>query len=117
MLGPVQLVAVLAGANAFVGVYDVVADFASDAVAEAALATAAATTASGSALGAVTAANAAAAASASALDVNTGGWTLDPILNQLVIYGTDNVTVIATFNCFDSSGTPSVANVYRRVRI
>lgn len=138
VLGPVVLVAVMAGANDFVGVYDCVADFASDAVTagndaetEAALATAAATTAASSAAtaataagaastsssGAVTAANAASVAATAALDALTGGWTLDPVLNQLVMYSTDNVTVIATFNCFDSSGTPSVTNVYRRVKV
>jgi len=117
VLGPVQLVIVVSGANDFVGVYDVVADFASDAVTAANAATTAASAASTSATGAVTAANAAQVSAAAALAAMTGGWTLDPVLNQLTIYDTDNTTVIAVFNCFDSSGAPSVTNVYRRVRI
>src|SRR5689334_2038580 len=59
VLGPVQLLIVVAGANDFLGVYDCVADFASDAVTSANAATAAASAASTSASGAVTAANAA----------------------------------------------------------
>ena len=65
----------------------------------------------------MTAANAAQAAAVACLNAETGGWTLDPVLNQLVIYSTDNVTVIAKFNCFDSSGNPSVTNVYKRVKV
>ncbi len=117
VLGPVQLVATCAGANAFVGVYDVVADFASDAVAAANAATTAAGTASTNASGAVTAANSAQAAATAALNAFTGGWTLDPILNQLTVYSTDNTTVFAVFNCFDASGNPSVTNVYKRVKV
>lgn len=117
VLGPVQLVIVVSGANPFVGVYDCVADFASDAVTAANAATTAAGTAATSASGAVTAANAAAVSAAAALTALTGGWILDPVLNQMVMYAADNVTVIAKFNCFDSAGTPTVTNVFKRVRI
>jgi hypothetical protein len=103
VLGPIQLVVVVAGANTFVGVYDCVANFAADLFAACS--------------GAVTAANAASAAATSTLNAFTGGWKLDPVLNQLVLFAPDNVTVIATFNLTDSSGLPTVTNVYKRTRI
>ena len=103
VLGPIQLVVTAAGANPFVGGFDCVSALIGDL--------------SASVAGATTAANAAQAAAVAALNAQTGGWTLDPVLNQLTIFAPDNVTVIARFNCFDSGGLPSVTNVFQRVRI
>lgn len=96
VLGPVQLVVVATGANPVVFVYDCVSALIADLVAGVSGAQAAAT---------------------NALNALTGGWTLDPVLNQLTIFSTDNVTVIAKFNCFDPNGLPSVTNVYKRVKV
>lgn len=117
VLGPVQVVIVVSGANDFVGVFDCVTDFASDAVTAANAATTAASAASTSATGAVTAAGLAQTAAEAALAALTGGWTLDPTLNQLTLFAADNTTVIAKFNLFNSAGVPSVDPVFQRVRI
>lgn len=109
-VGPLVVLVVVSGANDFFGVYDVQADLASDA-------TTAAQSANTNASGAVTAANAAQAAAVQTLDALIGGWTLDATLNQLIIYSTDNITVIAKFNCFDVNGQPSVSNVVKRVKV
>lgn len=96
VLGPVQLVVVPVAAVVFLGVFDCVSSLIADLV---------------------TGVNGAQTAALSTLNALTGGWVLDTTLNQLTIYSTDNVTVLAKFNCFDSSGLPSVTNVFKRTRI
>jgi len=47
--------------------------------------------------------------------IHTGRWTVDASTNQMVFFQDDNTTVIARYNLFDSSGSPSVTEVFDRV--
>ena len=47
--------------------------------------------------------------------IHTGRWTVDSSTNQMVFFQDDNTTVIARYNLFDSSGSPSVTEVFDRV--
>jgi len=47
--------------------------------------------------------------------IEGGRWKI--INNQMIFYKNDNTTVIATFNLFDISGNPAMANVFERKRI
>jgi hypothetical protein len=98
--GPLVAVVVASGANAFVGVYDVVQNLASDA-------TTAATASS-------TAAVASQAVAQSCLNVLTGGQKIDAVNNILYLYSTDNATVLARFNLLDNNGAPTSTNIYQR---
>lgn len=42
-----------------------------------------------------------------------GRWKM--VSNQLIVYESDGVTELATFNLFDSSGNPTTANPFERV--
>jgi hypothetical protein len=46
-----------------------------------------------------------------------GRWKIDTTLNQMIFYRPDNVTEIARFDLFDSSGTPASDDVYERTRV
>jgi hypothetical protein len=39
------------------------------------------------------------------------------LANQLVLYDTDNTTILAKFNLFDSSGTATTTNPFERVKV
>ena len=45
-----------------------------------------------------------------------GRWKIDSSTNQMIFYGIDNTTTIATFNLRDSSGAGSVSEVFERVK-
>ena len=47
--------------------------------------------------------------------IHTGRWTVDSSTNQMVFFQDDNTTVIARYNLFDSSGSPSFTEVFDRV--
>ena len=47
-------------------------------------------------------------------EIQTGRWEISG--NQLVLYKSDNTTVIATFNLFDKNGSPTGDAPYSRVR-
>ena len=47
--------------------------------------------------------------------IHTGRWTVDSDANQMVFFQDDNTTVIARYNLFDSTGAPSVTEVFDRV--
>lgn len=47
--------------------------------------------------------------------IEGGRWEI--IDNQMIFRKSDNVTVIATFNLFDADGTPTMENVFERVRV
>jgi hypothetical protein len=98
--GPLVIVVVAPGANAFVGVYDVVQNTAADA-------TTAATTSG-------TASAAAQAVAQSCLNILTGGQKIDAVNNILYLYSTDNTTVLARFNLLDNNGAPTSTNIYQR---
>lgn len=52
-----------------------------------------------------------------ALLFNEVGGKWEMISNQLIIYKADNVTEVARFNLFDSSGTPAMTDVTKRERV
>jgi len=47
-------------------------------------------------------------------DMSYGRWKI--VNNQMLFYAPDNVTLVATFNLFDDSGTPSMDAVFERQR-
>lgn len=47
-------------------------------------------------------------------DVAFGRWKIDPVANTMTFYRADNVTVVAVFNLFDSSGSPAFDGVFER---
>tara|TARA_Y100001973_G_C5203348_1_gene339527 strand:+ start:1767 stop:2192 length:426 start_codon:yes stop_codon:yes gene_type:complete len=47
--------------------------------------------------------------------IHTGRWTVDSDTKQMIFFQDDNETVIARYNLFDSSGSPSVKEVFDRV--
>lgn len=47
--------------------------------------------------------------------IHTGRWTVDSSKKQMVFFQDDNETVIARYNLFNSSGSPSVTEVFDRV--
>ena len=47
--------------------------------------------------------------------IHTGRWTVDATNKQMIFYQDDNSTVIARYNLFNKSGSPSVTEVYDRV--
>ncbi len=46
--------------------------------------------------------------------IEEGNWEL--VGNKWIYYDTDGVTPLIQFNVFDSNGTPSMVNVYKRTR-
>jgi len=48
-------------------------------------------------------------------NIEGGRWEITG--NQMLFYAADNVTLVATFNLFDSSGNPAEENVAERVRV
>jgi len=46
-----------------------------------------------------------------------GDWVLDDEENTWTVMDSDGSTPIATFNCFDKDGNPSVVNIFRRTRV
>ena len=44
--------------------------------------------------------------------IQEGNWAIES--NQMIFYETDGVTVLATYNLFDSSGDPAMEQVYKR---
>ena len=48
-------------------------------------------------------------------DIEGGRWRITG--NQMLFYAADNVTLVATFNLFDSDGNPSMENVAERRRV
>lgn len=50
-------------------------------------------------------------------EIEGGRWRINTSTNQMVFYKSDNVTVVATFNLFDSSGDASSTNVFERVLV
>ena len=49
-------------------------------------------------------------------DIEGGRWTINGTTNKMTFYKSDNVTVVAEFDLQDSSGTPSVTEVFTRLR-
>lgn len=49
-------------------------------------------------------------------DIEYGRWKIDQFTNQMIFYRDDNSTVIATFDLFDSAGSPTVDSVFDRRR-
>ena len=47
--------------------------------------------------------------------IHTGRWTVDSENKQMIFYQDDNTTVIARYNLFDATGSPSVTEVFDRV--
>lgn len=47
--------------------------------------------------------------------IQGGRWKIDN--NKMLFYDDDNVTLIAEFNLYDSTGTPSETSVFERVRV
>ena len=47
--------------------------------------------------------------------IHTGRWTVDSTNKQMIFFQDDNETVIARYNLFDSTGAPSVKEVFDRV--
>jgi len=45
-----------------------------------------------------------------------GRWLIDETSNRMYFYDKDNTTLIATFDLYDSVGTPTVDAVFERVR-
>jgi len=50
-------------------------------------------------------------------DMEGGRWKIDTTTNQMIFYKADNITEVARFNLFDSSGAPASENVYERRRV
>lgn len=48
-------------------------------------------------------------------NIETGKWAI--VNNQLLLYGPDNTTLIATFNLFDSEGNPTSDSPTSRVKV
>ena len=48
-------------------------------------------------------------------DITDGRWRI--VSNQMIFYKSDNITELARFNLFDSSGIPSEINVFDRQRV
>lgn len=48
-------------------------------------------------------------------DMTEGRWKIES--NQMKFYAADNVTLVATFNLYDSSGTPTMDAVFERSRV
>lgn len=47
-------------------------------------------------------------------NIEGGRWRIDTDTNQMIFYKDDNTTVVATYDLFDSDGTPSSINVFER---
>ncbi len=47
--------------------------------------------------------------------IEGGRWEI--IANQMIFYNDDNITEIARFNLYNSSGVPAEENIYKRVRV
>jgi len=47
--------------------------------------------------------------------IEGGRWEI--VSNQMIFYSDDNVTEVARFNLFDSSGSPSMTDITERVRV
>lgn len=47
--------------------------------------------------------------------IEGGRWKIDN--NKMLFYADDNVTLVAEFNLYDSTGTPSETSVFERVRV
>ncbi len=103
--GPLTNIVVVAGANAFVGVYDVVTNVAADAVVAA--------TASS------TASAAAQALCQIAVNVLTGNQSINSSTNVLYLFAPGvpigTTGYIARFNLTDNTGAPTSTNIYTRV--
>lgn len=48
-------------------------------------------------------------------NIEGGRWSM--VNDQMIFYAEDNVTEVARFNLFDSTGTPSLTNVFQRQRV
>ena len=48
-------------------------------------------------------------------DIEGGKWEI--LANQMVFFKSDGVTEIARFNLFDSAGSPSMTEVFKRERV
>jgi hypothetical protein len=46
-----------------------------------------------------------------------GRWLIDEDNDQMIFYGSDNVTEVARFNLKDQDGAASVLNVFERTRV
>lgn len=103
--GPLVLVVTVAGANAFVGVYDCVQNLASDAAT-------AATTSS-------TTSTATQALVQNCFNVLTGNQTINASTNVLYLFApgvpVGTTGYIARFNLTDNNGAPTSTNIYTRV--
>ena len=49
-------------------------------------------------------------------DIEGGRWTINGTTNKMTFYKSDNTTVVAEFDLQDSSGSPSVSEVFTRLR-
>lgn len=49
-------------------------------------------------------------------DVAGGRWKIDESTNELLLYKADNVTLVATFDLTDMSGTPTYRDIFERSR-
>ena len=50
-------------------------------------------------------------------EIEGGRWKINTSTNQMVFYKSDNSTVVATFNLFDSDGNASYTSVFERVLV
>lgn len=50
-------------------------------------------------------------------DISYGRWKIDTITKQMIFYRDDNMTEVARFDLFDSSGTPSSDAVFERTKV
>lgn len=49
--------------------------------------------------------------------IEGGRWKIDSEAKQMIFYGSDNTTILATFNLLDSDGIATSGSVFERVRI
>ena len=54
---------------------------------------------------------------ASLYDAAYGRWRIDKATNRMIFYKADNVTVVATYNLFDDTGTPVFDGVFERQKV
>ncbi len=49
--------------------------------------------------------------------IEGGRWKINTATNQMIFYGEDNATIVATFNLYDQNGSPTSSSPYERTRV
>ncbi len=49
--------------------------------------------------------------------IEGGGWTIDAVAKQMILFKSDNTTEVARFNLLDSNGVPTTDAPFRRTRV